>query len=161
VRVSRYPRGFLDLVQAQTRGKALEECAEFLQPTIDVGPYLELGTLFVGQASTGVLVLGWNPLATLTADKLIARLYAASATMVTGGANSADFSLGFSVDGINVVHISDTVVQGVSQTRANVAKLSGPLTFAPNTRLGVWVSNLVGTPTMTVSYMTSFIQAQG
>lgn len=160
MKIAAYPRGLLASLGAQNRGQALQELGETLIPTLDQSQRYALDGEFPLRILTGagtLNALGYIELSNLTANALIGRLDAISAQVVTGGANSCEWNLQLELEGQGSnasMPLSETIVQGVNQTRTVICPIA-PLLLPPGARLGIFVSNLVGTPTGSVQTLWS------
>lgn len=155
-RLAGFPTGLLSLVGSQSFGTAPKELGDIIAPTLELG---ELYLLTKQEGQVGVVAVpaaGPNNAITVPNGE-VWRVNYGGVFVQTGVGVTLDWTPCAFANG-GIVPIGDTHVQAASQTRLQAVK-QAPLWLQAGQSLGVYITALVGAPTVSFSVAVSRLRA--
>lgn len=155
-RLSGFPTGLLSLVGSQSFGTAPKELGDVVAPTLDVAALYLLTKQEPEIAVIAVPAAGPNLGIVVPAGEVWLANYGGVFSL-TGVGVTLDWTPIATIES-GTIPIGDTVVQLASQTRWQASKQL-PIWLSAGQGLGVYISALVGAPTLSVAYNISRLRA--
>lgn len=152
-RVQRYPRGYLGHLGAQTSGTTPPDASEIIAPTVDIGPFLEFGsikTAVVGMtpSTVGFQTIAGPGSATAWANDqawmVLAWGVRSNAVLAAGttiraalGMQCNNGQANFPIDDTDSFTVGEIGMWGIHLPRR-------PVFLGFNEQVGLWIANYVG-----------------
>lgn len=155
-RLSGFPTALLSLLGSQSFGNAPKELDDVISPVIDTA---ELYLVSAQQGMAGVVAApagGYNR-GLIVPQGEVWRVNYGGAFVLSGVGVTLDWTPCVRIDG-GIVPMGDTIVQLASQTRLEAFELL-PIWIEAGQELGVYVSALVGVPTISVAFSVAVLRA--
>jgi len=163
VKLTGFPRGLLDLIGSNNFGDNPNEMSPVIVPTIDLTD-LYMATRIVSRAGigSGAPAAGVNRvlLTEVPQGKLWA-LYSAAASFSAEAGVTADVGLALTVPADNAyrTYLTNWVAVAAGLTKAATAQFA-PMFLPSGSRLGVYLQNVTGVPTVASSVECNLIAAE-
>lgn len=162
MRLSAFPRALLDLVGSQNFGVNVKELSETISPVIDITPnYLSARLSTFAGIGTGAPASGFNLVHTVPAGKVWA-LFTAAASFSPEAGVAGD--VGLAMIGIQNPNyrawLTNWVTVAASTTKAAAQTFPQPLYVPPGFRLGAYLQNITGVPTVASSVEVNLLYVE-
>jgi hypothetical protein len=157
VRLHGYPAGFQSLVGSQNQGASPAELGDVIAPCVDLTEAYLLGK------QEGIAAVIAAPVNTInTAFEVpigeVWRVNGGGCFVTTGAGESLDWTPTIEINGV-VMPLETTLAQAASQTRMRSIWARGYIWAQAGHKLGIYITGLVGAPTVSCSYSISRLRA--
>lgn len=158
--VSQFPRGLLSLLNIQSGGRAPNQLAEIINPTIDVSElYLAQGMIQTAQGTPGAPSAGNNPLVTIPPNE-IWKVYQFSASLGLGAGGTGVVAPTVVLNSTNS-NLLGELVNGIANGTVWSQSWNLPIWFPAGTQFGAFCNGLAVATVASVSLLYTPLRAGG